>query len=98
MSDIVWIKYRRNTSASAGMWEYKEVTKNDLHDSDNEFATNHLEQPYDNMSEHFRGYEWHQIDKPPQAHLQRVIKRGHEDMEELVASLYRWQMQLGAKK
>ena len=95
MTEMSWIMYRRNSSAGHGRWEYMEVPTEDLRRlSPNDFAENYLEEPYDTQSEHFRGYEKIEIERPPPEVLEQKIASARNQIAHATRNLARYEQQM----
>lgn len=74
-TNTVWIKYRRISSSTIGEYNYKYIRENEIED----FIEN-LNNEY-HWSEHHRGYEWQEIDKPPKEVMDKIIKSLEEKVQ-----------------
>ena len=88
MSEYRWIRYRHNTSSSAGRWEYAEVHKSEIPRGVKKGKRGGYEESYPcpevvsdldesySWSEHHRGIEWETIpnSKVPRGIVENRIK------------------------
>ncbi|MCE5289884.1 MAG: hypothetical protein LLG14_11655 [Nocardiaceae bacterium] len=95
MTEYSWIMYRRNSSAGHGRWEYMEVATEDLRRlARSDFIENYLESGNDGYSEHYRGYEFKEIPRPPPEVLESRIRSAKGQIKSATEDLARFEQQL----
>jgi hypothetical protein len=70
----MWYKFRSNEAAMYGQWQYTKIPQWVI-DEDYDIGDYLKDLGYgDEWSEHWRGFDWEPIDKPPKEFVEKELK------------------------
>lgn len=85
-----WLKYRRNSSASAGNWEWKMLYSDAFEEakSETEELANEINESY-YWSEHHRGVEWEILTEAPKHVVEKFLISAKHKIDSLMLDIVR---------